>query len=319
MKKITYLCLLFIAFCLTTFAQEAVTYQEAFQNLTFEFPVEIQNAGDSSNRLFVVEQSGKIKVFDNDPNTSQQKVFLDLTNEVSFSFGQEIGLLGLAFHPEYNQNGYFYVYYTRYSSVANVGVEIVIARYNASSNNSDQADVSSRLEILSFDKNQEHSNHNGGKIGFGPDGYLYASFGDGGGGGDPNRNAQNLDNPFGSILRIDVDVDGNNPLESNPDLPNGNYEIPNDNPRVGSSGMDELYAWGIRNTWKFSFDTSTNIMWGADVGQGEFEEINLIQKEVTTVGIDMRQMQTIILQQVWPQTPKLDRFTNITIIMAIYQ
>ena len=207
-----------------------------------------------------------------------RRFFLDLNNEVSFSSGQEIGLLGLAFHPNYSQNGYLYVYYTRSSSVPNVGVEIVLARYSVSASDIDKADTSSRLEILSFDKNQNHSNHNGGKIGFGPDGYLYVSFGDGGGGGDPNNNAQNLENPFGSILRIDVDLDGNNPLESNPDLPNGNYEIPNDNPLVGQTGMDELFAWGIRNTWKFSFDTVTNRIWGADVGQGEYEEINLIQK-----------------------------------------
>ncbi|MGB5554660.1 MAG: PQQ-dependent sugar dehydrogenase, partial [Flavobacteriaceae bacterium] len=278
MKKIYYLCLFFSVFSLSIFAQEAVTYESAFPNLSFEFPVEIQNANDASNRLFVVEQSGRIKVFQNNKSTSDQQIFLDIRNEVSFSSGQEIGLLGLAFHPNFKQNGYFFVYYTRNSSVANIGVEIVIARYKVNANNPNQADVSSRLEILSFDKNQNHSNHNGGKIAFGPDGYLYASFGDGGGGGDPNKNAQNLNNPFGSILRIDIDIDGNNPLESNPDAPNGNYEIPSDNPLLGKSGMDELYAWGIRNTWKFSFEPSTNRMWGADVGQNEYEEINLIQK-----------------------------------------
>ena len=145
-------------------------------------------------------------------------------------------------------------------------------------NNPNLADASTRLEILSFDKNQGNSNHNGGKIAFGPDGYLYLSIGDGGGGGDPNKNAQNLNNVFGSILRIDVDLDGNNTVESNPDEPNGNYEIPSDNPRVGQNGLDELFAWGIRNTWKFSFDRPTGRMWGADVGQGDMEEINLIVK-----------------------------------------
>jgi len=278
MRKITYLCLLLGVICSSLIAQEQVSYEQAFPNLTFEFPVEIQNANDSSDRLFIVEQSGRIKVFQNDPNTSQQQVFLDLTNEVSFSSGQEIGLLGLAFHPNFSENRYLFVYYTRQSGVPNVGVEIVIARYEVNSTDINKVDTSSKLEILSFDKNQNHSNHNGGKIGFGPDGYLYASFGDGGGGGDPNKNAQNLENPFGSILRIDVDLDGNNPLESNPDAPNGNYEIPSDNPLVGKAGMDELYAWGIRNTWKFSFDKTTGSMWGADVGQGEYEEINLIQK-----------------------------------------
>lgn len=259
-------------------AQEAVTYESAFPNLEFEFPSEIQNAGDGSDRLFVVEQSGRIKVFDNDENTSRQQTFLDLTDIISFSSGQEIGLLGLAFHPDFAQNGYFFVYHTRSSSVSGVRVELVIARYQVEDGNINMADASSRLEILSFDKNQSESNHNGGKIAFGPDGYLYASLGDGGGGGDPKRNAQNLDNVFGSILRIDIDLDGSNPLENNPDTPDGNYEIPSDNPRVGRSGLDELYAWGLRNTWKFSFDTTSGLLWGGDVGQGEREEINLIEK-----------------------------------------
>ena len=277
MRKI----ILLVAFIFVTLnyltAQEQVTYQQAFPNLSFEYPVEIQNANDGSNRLFVVEQSGRIKVFQNNSGTSQQQVFLDLRNQLSFSAGQEIGLLGLAFHPNYAQNGYFYVYHTRQSSVPNVSTEMVLARYQVSSN-PNQATPSSRYEIFSFDKNQPNSNHNGGKIAFGPDTYLYVSIGDGGGGGDPQKNGQNLNTVFGSILRIDVDVNGNNPIENNADLPNGRYEIPSDNPRVNQSGLDELYAWGIRNTWKFSFDNQTNRLWGADVGQNRFEEINLITK-----------------------------------------
>ena len=259
-------------------AQDPVTYEPAFPNLRFAFPTEIQNANDESNRIFVVEQPGRILVFTNDESTRSAQTFLDITDIVSFSSGQEIGLLGLAFHPDYKENGYFYVYHTRSSSVSGVRVEVVLARYQVSSSNPNRADAESRLDIFSFDKNQNNSNHNGGKIAFGPDGYLYASIGDGGGGGDPKGNAQNLNNIFGKILRIDVDLDGNNPIENNPDEPNGNYEIPSDNPRVGSSGLDELYAWGIRNTWKFSFDPSTERLWGADVGQGKREEINLIQK-----------------------------------------
>ncbi len=277
MRKITILVMLFYGLLQTLMAQEQVTYQQAFPNLSFQYPVEIQNAKDGSNRLFVVEQSGRIKVFQNSASTAQQQVFLDISNQISFSSGQEIGLLGLAFHPNYSQNGYFYVYHTRQSSVPNVNTEMVLARYQVSSN-PNQANSSSRYEIFSFDKNQPNSNHNGGKIAFGPDGYLYVSIGDGGGGGDPQQNSQNLNNVFGSILRIDIDLNGNNPLESNPDLPNGRYEIPSDNPRVGQSGLDELYAWGIRNTWKFSFDNQTNRLWGADVGQNRFEEINLITK-----------------------------------------
>ena len=258
--------------------QSQVTYEDAFPDLSFQFPTEIMTAGDNSGRMFVVEQAGRIKVFQNSENTTVADTFLDIGDIVSFSSGQEIGLLGLAFHPNFGQNRYFYVYHTRQSSISGVNVEIVLARYTVRADDPDLADPSSRLEIFSFDKNQDNSNHNGGKIAFGPDGYLYASIGDGGGGGDPNGNAQNLDNVFGSILRVDVDLDGSNPLESNPDAPDGNYEIPADNPRVGQNGLDELYAWGIRNTWKFCFDGPTGHMWGADVGQGDREEINLIAK-----------------------------------------
>ena len=259
-------------------AQEAVTFEPAFPNLSFEFPTEIVTAEDGSNRFFVLEQPGRIKVFQNNRNTTQQTTFLDIRNIVSFSPGEEIGLLGIAFHPDYTNNGFFYVYHTRQSQVPGVNVELVLARYEVSASNPNQADPSSRLDIFSFDKNQRQSNHNGGKIAFGPDGYLYASLGDGGGAGDPQRNAQNLNTIFGSLLRIDVDLDGNNPLETNPDLPNGRYEIPSDNPLVGRSGLDELFVWGIRNTWKFSWDVPTGRMWGADVGQNRIEEINLIEK-----------------------------------------
>ncbi|MCM4154265.1 glucose dehydrogenase, partial [Arenibacter sp. N53] len=269
---------LFVFLSAAALCQSQVTYEDAFPDLSFEFPTEIMTAGDNSGRMFVVEQAGRIKVFQNSESTSVADTFLDISDIVSFSSGQEIGLLGLAFHPDYGNNGYFYVYHTRQSNLSGVYVEIVLARYSVSADDPDGADPDSGMEIFSFDKNQGNANHNGGKIAFGPDGYLYVSIGDGGGGGDPNKNAQNLNNVFGSILRIDVDLDGNNPLESNPDAPDGNYEIPADNPRVGQSGLDELYVWGIRNTWKFCFDGPTGHMWGADVGQGDREEINLIVK-----------------------------------------
>ena len=255
-----------------------VSFQDAYPSISFNFPVEIVNSGDGTDRMFVVEQPGIIRVFNNNPSVTagQVSTFLNISSRVFYSPGQEIGLLGLAFHPNYSQNGYFYVYYTRSSQVPGIGVEMVLSRFSVSSSNPNAADAGSELEIFSFDKNQNNSNHNGGKIAFGPDGYLYISIGDGGGGGDPLKNGQNLNTVFGSILRIDIDIDGNNPIETNPDLPNGNYEIPSNNPRLGQSGLDELYAWGIRNTWKFSFDTPTGRLWGADVGQENFEEINLI-------------------------------------------
>ncbi len=252
-----------------------ITYEPAFPNLDFEFPVEIQPSNDGLDRLFVVEQAGRIKVFDNDSNTTSSNTFLDITNQVYFEVGQEIGLLGLAFHPDYVNNGYFYVYYT--IGNFNTDIEIVLSRFSVSSDNNNVADAGSELVIFRFDKNQNASNHNGGKIAFGPDEYLYISFGDGGGANDPVGNGQNINTVFGSICRIDIDVDGSNPVESNPALPNGNYEIPSDNPFVGQAGLDEIYAYGIRNTWKFSFDNPTDRLWAADVGQNAFEEINLIE------------------------------------------
>ena len=269
-----YWLILFVLISSITFSQN-VSYQESFPNLTFNFPVEIQSSNDGSNRLFVVEQPGRIKVFPNKSNVTPEELitFLDISSIVSYSAGQEIGLLGLAFHPNYSSNGYVYIYYIDRPS----NYRINIARYQVDSSNPNILNSSSGVIIAQFTKNLSESNHNGGKIAFGPDGYLYISIGDGGGGGDPEGNGQNLNTVFGSILRIDVDLDGNNPIESNPDLPNGNYEIPSNNPRVGQSGLDELYAWGIRNTWKFSFDTSGNL-WGADVGQNTYEEINLITR-----------------------------------------
>lgn len=252
-----------------------VSYNKAFPNLTFNFPVEIQNSSDSSDRIFVVEQPGLIKVFPNKENVTieDQSIFLDISSTVAYSAGQEIGLLGLAFHPNYESNGFIFIYYIDQPSTYRIN----IARYKVDTSNPNLIDTSSKTLIAQFSKNQSDSNHNGGKIAFGPNGYLYISVGDGGGGGDPQGNGQNLNTVFGSLLRIDVDIDGNNPLETNPELPNGKYEIPSDNPRVGQTGLDELYAWGIRNTWKFSFD-SIGKLWGSDVGQNSYEEINIITK-----------------------------------------
>jgi glucose/arabinose dehydrogenase len=271
--KTNFLLIVLTLVLLPTLSSAQVSYQEAFPNIGFNAPVEIQNAGDGTNRLFVVEQPGVIKVFPNNSSVSQNQVatFLDISQKVSYSVGQEIGLLGLAFHPQFSDNRYIFVYYIDQPN----SYRINIARYQVSSSNPNEVDPNSETLIAQFTKNQSESNHNGGKIGFGPDGFLYISIGDGGGGGDPQGNGQNLNTVFGSILRLDIDINGDNPIESNPDLPNGNYEIPSTNPRVGQNGLDEIYAWGIRNTWKFSFD-ATGRLWGADVGQNAFEEINII-------------------------------------------
>src|SRR5690606_4803987 len=145
-------------------AQAQITYQDAFPNLSFEFPTEIQPANDSSDRLFVLEQAGRIKVFQNNENTTLADTFLDITDRASFSNGQEIGLLGLAFHPNCSDYGYFDVYHTQQSSGSGVNVEIVLSRYTGSTDNPDRANPDSRLEIFSFDKKQGSSHHTGGKI-----------------------------------------------------------------------------------------------------------------------------------------------------------
>ncbi len=277
MKTFLHHIILLGVICLFIPLKAQITFEPAFPNVNFNFPVEIANPGDGTDRLFVVEQSGKIKVFPRKKNLQPNEVatFIDLSSDIFFSFGLELGLLGLTFHPDYKNNGYFYIYYTDVAQGRNP--RMVVSRFKVSDNNPNLADPNSELIIFQFDKNQINSNHNGGKIAFGPDGYLYISVGDGGGGNDPQRNAQNINNVFGSICRIDVDIDGNNPVETNSALPNGRYEIPSDNPFVNTTGLDEIYAYGIRNTWKFSFDAPTGRLWGADVGQSAFEEVNLIQ------------------------------------------
>jgi len=235
--------------------------ENAFPNLSFTDPVGIYHADDGTDRLFVIEQPGTIKVFHNDPSTTTVETFLNITSIVEQDPGYtEEGLLGLAFHPNFSENGYFYVNYTDYSPKRNV-----IARYTVTSNNPNQADALSSLIIL--DVNQPYTNHNGGQLDFGSDGYLYISFGDGGSAGDPQGNGQNLQTLLGSIIRIDVD----NPSNGQ------NYSIPSDNPFVADpNAQGEIYAYGLRNMWRFSWDPVTGLLWGADVGQYNWEEIDII-------------------------------------------
>ncbi|NWF49211.1 MAG: PQQ-dependent sugar dehydrogenase [Ignavibacteriaceae bacterium] len=242
-----------------TFAQ--FTLQNAFPNLTFSSPLDLQHAGDGTDRIFVVERAGRIKVFQNSANTSQVKIFLDITDRVVS--GGELGLLGLAFHPDYENNGYLYVNYTS----QNPNLHTRISRFKVTDTNPDSADKNSEQIILTYD--QPYSNHNGGCLAFGPDGYLYIASGDGGSGGDPQNNAQSVNNLLGKILRIDID----NPA------PGLFYSIPPDNPFVDSTGTvrKEIFAWGLRNPWRFSFDSETGTIWCADVGQDAWEEIDIIQ------------------------------------------
>lgn len=215
-------------------------------------PVEIVHAGDS--RLFIVQQGGAIRIANAD-GTLKPNNFLTLTT-ATISTGGERGLLGLAFHPQYATNGFFFVNYTRAGDGATV-----IARYSVDPNNPDLA-LPTGTPLLTIA--QPFSNHNGGTLKFGPDGYLYIGMGDGGDGGDPGNRAQNINVNLGKMLRIDV----------NGDLTPGTYGIPGDNPYVGVDGNDEIWAIGVRNPWKFSFDRVTGDLWIADVGQGSVEEIN---------------------------------------------
>jgi glucose/arabinose dehydrogenase len=233
---------------------------EAFPNLSFSQPVGLYHAGDGTNRLFLVAQEGEIYVFENSENVQNANLFLDINDRVLF--GGEQGLLGLAFHPNYSSNGFFYVDYT-----AENPRRTVISRFSASQGNPNQADENSEQVILEVA--QPYSNHNGGQIAFGPDGYLYVAFGDGGSGGDPEGNGQGRSTLLGAILRIDVDM-----VSEGRD-----YGIPVGNPFVGNTQgyKEEIYAYGLRNPWRFSFDPVTGWLWTGDVGQDRLEEIDIIE------------------------------------------
>jgi len=246
---------------LNAYPKPSVEYRlvPAFPKLRFERPLDFQFAADGSTRLFVVEQAGRILVFENDSKVAVAKIFLDIKDRVS-SRGNEEGLLGLAFDPKYRINGYFYVYYSAFKPRRSV-----ISRFSVSAKNKNVANRASEQIIMEVA--QPYGNHNGGQIVFGFDGYLYIGLGDGGSGGDPKGNGQNLSTLLGSILRIDVS-------KSSLDNP---YTIPASNPYVNSLGKKgEIYAYGLRNPWRFSFDPVTKKLWAADVGQSEIEEIDII-------------------------------------------
>jgi glucose/arabinose dehydrogenase len=244
---------------------------DAFPGVMFESPVDLQNAGDGTGRLFVVEQRGVIKAVtpvapsavenalpDNAPRQEDVDVFLDI-QDLTF-FEGESGLLGLAFHPDYESNGHFYVYY-----VAANPLRTVVSRFSARESDPVSADPDSELKLLEF--NQPSANHKGGQLAFGPeDGFLYIAVGDGGAGGET---AQDLTDLLGSILRIDVD----NPEDGK------NYGIPPGNPFAGNgSGFrEEIFAYGFRNPWRFGFDDSNGRLFAGDVGQDSREEIDVVE------------------------------------------
>ena len=209
-------------------------------------PVGVAVAPGEAQKIYILEQEGRIRVLQ--AEGLRKTPFLDISSQVVS--GGELGLLGLAFHPDYERNGRYFVNYTTGQGSR---IFTVVSEFNRSG----------QQERVLLRQRQPYQNHNGGHIAFGPDGYLYISFGDGGSAGDPLGSGQDTRTILGAILRIDVD-------REQP------YAIPQDNPFVAGGGRPEIYAYGLRNVWKFSFDRGTGFLYGADVGQDTWEEINII-------------------------------------------
>lgn len=232
-----------------------ISLSNIFEPHTFERPVGLEHRAGQSDLLYVIEQPGRIMSVNVNQPKEKPSLILDITERVNDS-GNEQGLLGLAFHPKKPNQAY--VNYT-------TETHTIIARYDADSNNPALLDPKSEQVLLTI--KQPYANHNGGQLAFGPDGYLYIATGDGGSSGDPQNNSQNLQSLLGKILRIDVDKQANGL----------HYAIPADNPFI-DKGAKEIYAYGLRNPWRFSFDPGTGKLWAADVGQNKFEEIDIIEK-----------------------------------------
>jgi glucose/arabinose dehydrogenase len=241
---------------------QGVSIVKAFPKLTFNIPVFLTHAGDGTNRIFIVQQDGKILEFPNDSAAAAVNTFLNISPRISSSMGEE-GLLGLAFHPQYKANGYFFVNYT-----APNPLRTVVARYHVPPGTPDRADSASEFKIIEI--NQPFPNHNGGMLAFGPDGYLYMGMGDGGNANDPDTNGQHKTTLLGKMLRIDV----------NDTTATRHYRIPPDNPYAGNSSgwKEEIWAVGMRNPWRWSFDPPTGTLWVGDVGQDTREEVDIITK-----------------------------------------
>lgn len=240
-----------------TLAQEEAVFDLGLELVAdgFDRPVVMLDADDGSGRMFVVEQSGRVRIISD--GATLETPYLDISDQITT--GNEQGLLGMALHPTFPDTGEFFIYYTDLDGHSHV------ERWQQSDADPNVADAASVEQILFVE--QPYPNHNGGHLLFGPDGYLYIGLGDGGSGGDPDGNAQNTQTLLGSILRIDVDNrDG--------DLP---YAIPEDNPFAsGEGGRPEIWAWGLRNPWRFSFDRETGDFYAGDVGQGEYEEVDYL-------------------------------------------
>jgi len=249
-------------------AQHAVSTAVAFEGLRFERPLYLCPMGDGTDRLVVVEQRGRVYLFDNDPNVAQddRHLMIDLTED-AISPGHrgqnEEGLLGLAFHPDFAENGQVFLHYSAANPKRNV-----LSRFTMED---DGVTIDRDSEDVILEQRQPFWNHNGGMIDFGPDGYLYVSLGDGGAGGDTLKAGQDMNTLLAKILRIDVD--------RTDEARGTNYAIPEDNPFVDTEGArPEIWAYGLRNVWRFSFDREDGTLWAGDVGQNAWEEINIIRR-----------------------------------------
>lgn len=240
----------------------AVKIEPYYENLRFERPIVLTHGGDDTNRTYVASQLGLIYVLPDDQSASEAELFLDMHEKVHYKDTEnEEGFLGLAFHPQFKKNGEFFAYYTT-TDAPHVSV---ISRFRATGPDHRRAESKSEEELLRIP--QPFWNHNGGTLAFGPDGYLYVALGDGGAANDPYRQGQDLTTLLGKILRIDVD----HPAAGK------KYGIPTDNPFVqGPGARPEIFAYGLRNIWRLSFDRETGACWAADVGQDIWEEINLV-------------------------------------------
>lgn len=241
-----------------------ISTEPAFTNLSFNQPVALRQAPGDGNRWFVVEKSGVVRVFANDAATMTSDVFVDINARVDPS--GEGGLLGIAFHPGFPATPYVFVSYTRTSSP----LVSYISRFSSPDNG---VTLDPGTEQVLFTVEQPFSNHNGGDLAFGPDGLLYASFGDGGSSNDPQGNGQNTSTLMGTIVRIDVDsaspfnIPPGNPFAGNGLCTQG----------IGAAPCPEIFAWGFRNPWRMSFDTVTGKLWTGDVGQGSWEEVDVVE------------------------------------------
>ena len=268
MRSLTMKTLAFVAMIFSTLAVSAadlgVSIESAFPNLRIARPIVITHAGDGSNRIFVASQLGSVHVFDKNSEVEEAAVFFDHEEQVTYKDKEnEEGLLGFAMHPNYKENGEFFLFYT----TAGAEHTSVVSRFRVSKDNPNKADSTYEEELIRIP--QPFWNHNGGTLAFGPAGYLYIALGDGGKGGDPLKNGQNLSTLNGSILRIDVD----NKDEGK------NYAVPKSNPFVKAKGAKpEIYAYGFRNVWRLSFDRVTGTFYAADVGQKLWEEINIVKR-----------------------------------------